>query len=64
MRVGPIRYEGKCEARVKCGKRASIQLEGMNTAGHPIWRRDYCDAHAKSIIARAIKRGIRVFGGP
>jgi hypothetical protein len=60
IRTGPVHYQGKCEARVKCGKRARIQLEGVNKVGHPIWHRDYCLTHARSVLKRAEARGVWV----
>ena len=48
IRVGPIHYEVRCEARVKCGKRARTHIEGINKVGHSIWHRDYCDRQRKS----------------
>jgi HIT domain-containing protein len=38
IRVSPVPYEGKCEARVKCGKDPRIQLEGLWTGRFVILR--------------------------
>ncbi|MGO9604603.1 MAG: hypothetical protein ACLQAT_14640 [Candidatus Binataceae bacterium] len=40
-------------------QRAIVGLECRDSIGHPIWRKDFCDA--KPLIARAKALGIETF---
>jgi len=44
-----------------CSKRAAVGVECRDSIGHPIWRKDFCEAHAKPLIARACALGIGVY---
>jgi len=41
--------------------RRNVRFECRDSIGHPIWRRDYCDAHTKPLIAKARALGIDEF---
>ena len=53
IRAGRIRYEGRCQSRSHCARRAVIQIECRDRIGHPFWNRDYCEAHAQSVLKKA-----------
>ena len=40
---------------------ARVIIAHSGQAGHPIWRRDFCDERAKPLIAKARALGIEVY---
>jgi hypothetical protein len=60
IRARRIHYVARCESRTHCGRYARIQIECREGIGHPFWNRDYCDAHAQSVLKRAGARGVPV----
>lgn len=38
-----------------------VGLECRDSIGHPIRRRDFCDAHARPLIEKAKTRGLEVY---
>ena len=47
-------------SKAKCSQRAASGIECRDKIGHPIWRRDFCDEHAR-LIAKARAFGIEVY---
>ena len=47
--------------QVSDDKRAALRFECRDKIGHPISRKDFCDDHAKPIIANAKAIRIEVF---
>jgi hypothetical protein len=52
-KTAAIRLVARCASRADCSKRASIMIEGRDRIGHPIWHWEFCDEHAKPVIASA-----------
>jgi len=61
IRLIALRYTVRCESRRVCDHRATTGIECRDKIGHPIWRKDFCEAHAKPIIEIAQARGIEVY---
>jgi len=54
IRDGRIHYTARCQSRSNCGRYARIQIECRDIIiGHPFWNRDFCEAHAKPLLAKA-----------
>jgi len=49
VRLVTLKYTAPCESNAKCPQRATVGIECRDSIGHPIWRKDFCDAHAKSV---------------
>jgi hypothetical protein len=60
LRAGRIHYTARCQSKHGCQCRAAIQIECRDSIGHPFWNRDYCEAHAQSVLKRAETRSIPV----
>jgi hypothetical protein len=60
IRAGRIHYQARCQSKQGCPHRAVIQIECRDSIGHPFWNRDYCEAHAQSVLKRAEARRIPV----
>jgi hypothetical protein len=60
IRAGSIHYQAQCQSKHGCWHRAVIRIECRDSIGHPFWNRDYCEAHAQSVLKRAEARGIPV----
>jgi len=61
IRLVTLKYTVPCDSKLKCSQRASVGVECRDSIGHPIWRKDFCDAHARPLIARAKARGVEVY---
>ena len=61
IRLIALSYTVRCESKVTCSQRATVGVECRDRIGHPIWRRDFCAVHARSLIARAKALGIEVW---
>jgi hypothetical protein len=61
IRLVTLKYTAKCESKAKCSQRATVGVECRDKIGHPIWRKDFCDEHAKPLIVRARGRGVEVY---
>jgi hypothetical protein len=53
IRLITLKYTTRCEGKVKCPQRGTVGLECRDASGHPIWRKDFCDSHARPLIARS-----------
>jgi hypothetical protein len=60
IRAGRIDYVSRCQSKVGPKRYAVIQIECRDSIGHPFWNRDYCEAHAQSVLRRAEARNIPV----
>ena len=60
IHAGRIHYTAQCQSKQGCRHRAAIQMECRDGIGHPFWNRDFCEAHAQSVLKRAEARGIPV----
>jgi hypothetical protein len=61
VRLIRLQYSARCESKKPCDHRATVGVECRDKIGHPIWRRDFCEEHAKFIIEQAGARGIDAF---
>ena len=61
VRLVALRYTASCDSKAHCSQRATVGIECRDKIGHPIWRKDFCDEHAKPLIARARDRGIETY---
>jgi hypothetical protein len=61
IRLVTLSYTARCESKRGCSKRATTGIECRDKIGHPIWRKDFCDEHAKPLIAKAKARGVEVY---
>jgi len=61
IRLVSLKYTAQCESKVACPQRATVGVECRDRIGHPIWRKDFCDGHARPPIARARGCGIEVY---
>ena len=55
-----IYYVTRCRSQSHCARYAKIQIECADRIGQVFWKRDYCEAHALSVLKCAEKRGILV----
>ena len=63
IRADSIQYKAKCQSSKACQLVAVIQIECRDCIRHPLWNRDFCEAHAQSVLKRAEQRGIPVSWG-
>ena len=56
-----IYYVTRCRSQSHCARYARVKIECADRIGQSFWKRDYCEAHARSVLKRAEKRGILVF---
>jgi hypothetical protein len=56
-----VYYVTRCRSQSHCARYARVQIECADRIGQSFWKRDYCEAHARSVLKRAEKRGILVF---
>ena len=61
IRLVALKYAVRCKSKAKCSKRATVGVECRDKIGHPVWRKDFCDEHAKPLITKARALGIEVF---
>jgi len=61
IRLVALKYTARCESKVTCSQRATVGVECRDRIGHPIWRKDFCDEHARPLIARAKAIGISTY---
>jgi hypothetical protein len=54
----PLRH--RCRSQSHRAQYARIQIKCGDRIGQPLWKRDYCETHALSVLKRAEKRGIVV----
>jgi hypothetical protein len=53
IRAGRIHCQAGCPSRQGCQQRTAIPIECRDSIGHPFWNRDFCEAHAKPLLAKA-----------
>ncbi len=61
IRLVRLQYTARCESNKHCDQRAAVGVECRDRIGHPIWRKDFCDLHAKPLIAKARALGIETY---
>lgn len=61
IRADPIQYKAKCQSSKACQLVAVIQIECRDCIRHPLWNRDFCDAHAAPVLEKSRGAGITIF---
>lgn len=58
IRLVTLKYLVRSESEAKGSRLAAVGIECRDKIGHPIWRKDFCDQHARPLIAKARALGI------